>query len=80
LSLGPFGLSRIARSTFLDDELLQATSNALERGNRRRKMQKAVYRVRKQETLQGRLALDLQREAQASDCLDTLTTLHQSRQ
>ena len=50
-------------------------------GNRRhRKMQKAVYRVRKQETLQGRLALDLQREAQASDRLDTLTTLHQSRQ
>jgi hypothetical protein len=67
--------------TFLDDELLQATSNAVERGNRRhRKMQKTVYRVRKQEALQGRLALDLQREAQASDRLDTLTTLHQSRQ
>jgi hypothetical protein len=66
--------------TFLDDELLQATSNAVERGNRRhRKMQKAVYRVRKQETLQGRLALDLQRERQASEREDTLATLHQSR-
>jgi len=32
---------------FLDDSLLPATSNAVERGNRRhRKMQKTVYRVR----------------------------------
>jgi hypothetical protein len=66
--------------TFLDDKLLAATSNAVERGNRRhRKMQKAVYRVRQQETLQGRLALDLQREQQAADRQGTLTTLHQSR-
>jgi hypothetical protein len=67
--------------TFLDDKLLPATSNAVERGNRRhRKMQKAVYRVRKQETLQGRLALDLQREGQASDRQATVATLHQTRQ
>jgi hypothetical protein len=34
---------------FLDDKLLPATSNAVERGNRRhRKMQKSVYRVRSQ--------------------------------
>ena len=67
--------------TFLDDKLLPATSNAVERGNRRfRKMQKAVYRVRTQDKLEGRLALDLQREAQADDRLDTLTTLHQSRE
>jgi hypothetical protein len=67
--------------TFLDDKLLPATSNAVERGNRRyRKMQKAVYRVRIQGTLQGRLALDLQREEQASDRRDTLATLHQTRQ
>jgi hypothetical protein len=67
--------------TFLDDNLLPATSNAVERGNRRhRKMQKAVYRVRTQQTLQARLALDLQRESQANDRLDTLTTLHQSRE
>jgi hypothetical protein len=66
--------------TFLDDKLLPATSNAVERGNRRhRKMQKAVYRVRKQEILQGRLALDLQRERQASDRQNTLESLHQSR-
>ena len=33
--------------TLLDDTLLPATSNAVERGNRRhRKMQKSVYRVR----------------------------------
>ena len=32
--------------TFLDDTLLPATSNAVERGNRRyRKRQKSVYRV-----------------------------------
>jgi len=67
--------------TFLDDKLLPATSNAVERGNRRvRKMQKTVYRVRKQETLQGRLALDLQREQQASARQDTLASLHQTRQ
>jgi len=34
--------------TFLDDTLLPATSNAVERGNRRhRKMQKSVYRLRR---------------------------------
>jgi hypothetical protein len=67
--------------TFLDDKLLPATSNVVERGNRRlRKMQKTIYRVRKQETLQGRLALDLLREQQASGRQDTLASLHQTRQ
>jgi hypothetical protein len=66
---------------FLDDKLLPATSNAVERGNRRvRKMQKAVYRVRTREALQGRLALDLQREHQARARQDTLASLHQTRQ
>jgi hypothetical protein len=66
--------------TFLDDKLLDSTSNAVERGNRRvRKMQKTVYRVRKQETLQGRLALDLQRDQQASERQATLDSLHTSR-
>jgi len=66
--------------TFLDDKLLPATSNAVERGNRRvRKMQKAVYRVRTQKTLQGRLALDLQREEQASGRRATLASLHEAR-
>jgi len=67
--------------TFLDDKLLPATSNAVERGNRRlRKMQKAVYSVRTQGALQGRLALDLQREQQADGRHDTLATLHQTRE
>jgi hypothetical protein len=66
--------------TFLDDRLLPATSNAVERGNRRlRKMQKTVYRVRTQESLRGRLALDLQRDQQASDRQETLSTLHETR-
>jgi hypothetical protein len=67
--------------TFLDDRLLPATSNAVERGNRRlRKMQKTVYRVRTQESLQGRLALDLQRDQQASERQETLSTLHETRE
>ena len=47
---------------FLDERLMGATSNAVERGNRRyRKMQKTVYRVRTQRAIDGRLALDLLR-------------------
>jgi hypothetical protein len=66
--------------TFLDDKLLPATSNAVERGNRRvRKMQKTVYRVRTQESLRGRLALDLQRDQQAEGRQETLSSLHESR-
>jgi len=66
--------------TFLDDKLLPATSNAVERGNRRvRKMQKTIYRVRKQETLQGRLAMDLQRDQHAGDRQATLSSLHDTR-
>jgi len=52
--------------TFLDDKLLPATSNAVERGNRRhRKMQKSVYRVRSKVCLEGRIALDMIRESHA---------------
>jgi hypothetical protein len=66
--------------TFLDEELLPATSNAVERGNRRvRKMQKAVYRVRTKKSLKGRLALDLQRDEQASGREATTESLHQAR-
>ena len=66
--------------TFLDDKLLPATSNAVERGNRRlRKMQKTVYRVRGQEALKGRLAMDLQRDQQAAGRLATTSTLHEDR-
>jgi hypothetical protein len=55
--------------------------NALvERGNRRyRKMQKQVYRVRTQEQISTRLALDMWREAQAEGRQHTLSSLHQAR-
>jgi hypothetical protein len=66
--------------TFLDDKLLPATSNAVERGNRRyRKMQKAIYRVRTQASIQGRLALDLQRDQHAEARSETISRLHQTR-
>lgn len=66
--------------TFLDDSLLPATSNAVERGNRRhRKMQKTVYRVRTAEQINQRIALDMLRDAQAPSRLHTTQTLHQAR-
>jgi hypothetical protein len=66
--------------TFLADTLLPATSNAVERGNRRyRKMQKHVYRVRTQEQIRARLALDMWREAQGEGRQQTLASLHQAR-
>jgi hypothetical protein len=65
---------------FLDERLMGATSNAVERGNRRyRKMQKAVYRVRTKRAIQGRLALDLQRERQGDGRVETTQTLHKAR-
>jgi Transposase len=66
--------------TFLDDRLLGATSNAVERGNRRyRKMQKTVYRVRTANHISDRLALDLFREAAAQPRASTLSFLHIAR-
>jgi hypothetical protein len=66
--------------TFLDDKLLPATSNAVERGNRRyRKMQKSVYCVRTQAQIRTRLALDMWREAQAEGRQHTLAALHRAR-
>ena len=66
--------------TFLDDSLLPATSNAVERGNRRhRKMQKTVYRVRNGANLRGRIAVDMLREAQTVGRWQTTQTLHQAR-
>ena len=65
---------------FLDERLLGATSNAVERGNRRyRKMQKTIYRVRTRRAIEGRLALDLQRERQGDGRAETTHTLHQAR-
>jgi hypothetical protein len=66
--------------TFLDDALLPATSNAVERGFRRhRKMQKTVYRVRTPTQISRRIALDMQRDAQAEGRILTTHTLHEER-
>jgi len=66
--------------TFLDHSLLPATSNAVERGNRRhRKMQKTVYRVRTRPTMSCRIALDMQRDLQAPARAQTNAILHQQR-
>jgi hypothetical protein len=61
------------KPVYFNDKLLPSTSNAVERGNRRyRKMQKSVYRVRTQEQISARLALDMWREAQAEGRQQTL--------
>lgn len=66
--------------TFLDDSLLPATSNAVERGNRRhRKMQKTVYRVRTHPHIHQRIAMDMLREAQAQGRSQTTQMLHYER-
>jgi hypothetical protein len=66
--------------TFLDDRLLPATSNAVERGNRRhRKMQKSIYRVRTREHIEQRIALDMLRDDPAGRRTMTITTLHRAR-
>ena len=66
--------------TFLADKLLPSTSNAVERGNRRhRKMQKTVYRVRTQEHLTNRIALDMFRDLQQEGRGKTLKALHKTR-
>jgi len=66
--------------TFLDDSLLPATSNAVERGNRRhRKMQKTIYRVRTSLNIRQRIAVDMLRDAQTQGRLETTCTLHYAR-
>jgi Transposase len=66
--------------TFLDDNLLPSTSNAVEPGNRRyRKMQKSIYSVRTHEQSQARIALDMWREAQGEGRELTLQALHEAR-
>jgi hypothetical protein len=66
--------------TFLDDKLLPSTSNAVERGNRRhRKMQKTVYRVRTQEHIHDRIALDMLRDSQKDGRTKTTKALHKAR-
>ena len=66
--------------TFLDDKLLPATSNAVERGNRRhRKMQKTVYRVRTHAQIKARIAIDMLRDAQVQGRFQTTQSLHYAR-
>jgi hypothetical protein len=65
---------------FLDDKLLGATSNAVERANRRfRKAQKGIYSARTKPHLEQRLALDMQREQRAAKRGCSLKTLHHAR-
>jgi hypothetical protein len=65
---------------FLDDRLLGATSNAVERSNRRfRKAQKSIYSVRTKEHVEERLALDMQREQRTGKRQQTVKTLHRAR-
>jgi hypothetical protein len=65
---------------YLDDKLLGATSNAVERANRRfRKAQKSIYSARTKEHLEERLALDMHREQRAAKREQTVKTLHGSR-
>jgi len=66
--------------TFLDDSQLPSTSNAVERGYRRhRKMQKSIYRVRTQDHISQRVAIDMQRDEQAQGRLQTIAMLHNER-
>ena len=65
---------------FLDDKLLGATSNAVERSNRRfRKAQKSSYSVRTKRHVEQRVALDMHRELHATDRTQGLETLHHAR-
>ena len=65
---------------YLDDKLLGATSNAVERSNRRfRKAQKSIYSVRTKGHIEQRLALDMNREQRAAKRARTLKTLHRPR-
>ena len=65
---------------FLDDKLLGATSNAVERSNRRfRKAQKSIYSVRTKRHIEQRLALDMNREQRAAKRARTLKTLQRAR-
>ena len=77
---GLFSVNVEKALTFLDDRLLGATSNAVERANRRyRKMQKTVYRVRTWAHIVARFVLDLFREAGLGPRTATLDFLHAAR-
>lgn len=65
---------------FLDDSLLEATSNSVEVANRRhRKMQKTIYRVRTEESITNRIALDMLRDRENTIRQEALAVLHYMR-
>jgi hypothetical protein len=65
---------------FLDDRSLPATSNAVERSNRRyRKAQRSVYSVRTAEHIRQRIALDMERDQRSPARQITIQTLHEAR-
>ena len=80
-SLGKLFSANLEKAlTFLDDNQLPATSNAVERGNRRhRKMQKSIYRVRTRDHLSERLAVDMYRDLYLAEAKQTIRTLHLER-
>jgi hypothetical protein len=66
--------------TYLDDELLPGTSDAVERGNGRdRKARRRIYSVRTAGHIRQRIALDMHREQRSGDRMRTTKTLHQAR-
>jgi hypothetical protein len=66
--------------TFLDDSLLPATSNAVERGNRHhRRIQKRIYRVRTRKHVHSRIAVDMFRDAGFTDRFETIQALCHAR-
>lgn len=67
--------------TFLDDKLLPATSNAVERSNRRyRKAQGSIYSVRTGPHIRQRIALDMQRSERTRAREQATKTLRKARQ
>lgn len=61
---------------FLEEKLLPATSNAVERNNRRhRKMQKTIYRAGTQAHIKARIAVDMFRDAHAAGRGETTHSL-----
>jgi hypothetical protein len=65
---------------FVDDKLLEPTSNAVEGGNRRfGKAQRSVYSVRTAQQIRRRRARALHREQRAARRAQTLKSLHHAR-
>ena len=67
--------------TFLDDKLLPATSNAVERSNRRyRKAQRSIDSVRTAPHIRQRIALDMQRSEGTKTREQAIKTLRKARE